>query len=89
MITVTEYAKEELKTRLRTKTDDPNIGLRLATGTPGKLKLVQDWQQEGDQVVTHEGANVLLVDEKISDLLDGATIDYRETESGKRLVICQ
>jgi len=61
----------------------------LATSSPGKYELVQDWQQEGDRIITHEGANVLLVDENISGLLDGAIIEFCETEAGKRLVICQ
>jgi Fe-S cluster assembly iron-binding protein IscA len=89
MIAVTERAKEELKNRLSRGIDEPGLGVRLSSGTPGKFELVADQPRDEDQVVQHGGLNVLLVEREISDMLDGATLDYREADAGLRFVICE
>jgi len=67
--------------------DDPEIGLRLVVSEPQAFSLLLDKEQEGDQVVEHEGAKVLLVGQELSQALEGVTVDCQETTEGTRLTI--
>ncbi len=87
MLTVTNGAKQLLLEALLANTDDPEVGLRLALGPGGQLALVLDKEAEGDQVVEHEGSKVLLVGAELAFVVDGVTIDVRDTEDGPRLVV--
>ncbi len=89
MITVTERAKEELKRVWSANVSDPEVGFRLTPVEIGQYNLVPDREKEGDHVVEHEGAKVLLVDEKLTRILEGVTVDYRETASGPCLVVSE
>jgi len=84
---VTNGAKQLLLEALLANTDDPEVGLRLALGPGGQLALVLDKEAEGDQVVEHEGSKVLLVGAELAFVVDGVTIDVRDTEDGPRLVV--
>ena len=88
MITVTDGAKEELQ-RALTAADpsEAEIGLRLFISAPNQLDLKLDEEREGDHVVAHEGSKVLLLGQDISSLLDGVTIDWRDTPAGRGLVL--
>lgn len=87
MLTVTNEAKQLLLEALLANTDDPEIGLRLALGPGGQLALVLDKEAEGDQVVEHKGSKVLLVGAELAFVVDGVTIDVRDTEDGPRLIV--
>ena len=87
MLTVTESAKELLKDKLVAHTDDPEIGLRLELEPPGQLGIVLDREAEGDQVVEHEGAKVLLVASELAPAVDGITLDVQDTADGPQLVV--
>lgn len=87
MLTVTNGAKQLLLEALLANTDDPEVGLRLALGPGGQLALVLDKEAEGDQVVEHEGSKVLLVGAELAFVVDGVTIDVRDTEDGPRLIV--
>ena len=88
MVTVTESAKEELKNTLsEADISEPNMGLRLAQTAPEEFGLMLDEEQEGDQVVEHEGSKVLLVGADLMELLEGFTIDCQNTPEGQRLTI--
>ena len=87
MLTVTESAKEQLKETLLANTDDPEIGLRLTLEPGGQFGLVLGREQEGDQVVEHEGAKVLLVATELAPAVDGITLDVQETADGPKLVV--
>jgi len=87
LLTVTNGAKQLLLEALLANTDDPEVGLRLALGPGGQLALVLDKEAEGDQVVEHEGSKVLLVGAELAFVVDGVTIDVRDTEDGPRLVV--
>lgn len=92
MLTVTESAKQLLKETLQAHTDDPEIGLRLSPrepGEPGQLGIVLDREAEGDQVVEHEGAKVLLVASELAPAVDGVTLDIQETTDGPKLAVSQ
>ena len=87
MITVTERAKERLKTLLESDVDDSSIGLRLETTPSGEFGVFPDRAHADDQVVVHEGAIVLLVDQEAADTIGEATIDYEESQRGAQFVI--
>jgi Fe-S cluster assembly iron-binding protein IscA len=89
MITVTESAKQLLKETLTAHSDDPEIGLRLSLKPPGQLGIVLDREVEGDHVVEHEGAKVLLVASDLTLVVQGVTLDVQDTEDGPNLVILQ
>lgn len=89
MLTVTDSAKQLLKETLSAHTDDPEIGLRLELKPPGQLGIVLDREAEGDQVVEHEGAKVLLVGHELTSLLHEVTIDVQATPDGPKLVVSQ
>jgi len=87
VVTVTERAKEKLKELLATETEDPSVGLRLETTSPGQLGIFPDRVRTDDQVVEHQGAAVLLVGQETAETVGETTIDYDESETGSRLVI--
>jgi len=89
VITVTERAKEELKRVWSANVGAPEVGFRLTPVAVGEYHLVPDREREGDHVVEHEGAKILLVDEKLTGILEGVTVDYCETDAGPRLAICE
>ena len=88
MVVVTEGAKQQLGTMLAdANVDDPEVGLRLVLSAAGEFNLALDKEAEGDQVVEHESAKVLLVSKELSGVLEEVTIDSQETPEGKRLVV--
>ena len=86
MLTVTERAKQQLKQILSNSVGEPDVALRMSPSGPGEFGLALDKEKEGDQVVEHEGSRVLLVGSEVADLLEGWTIDCRETAEGPLLV---
>ena len=86
MITVTERAKEALKTILFTAGADPDKGLRLLPTEDG-VALALDSKLTGDEVVEYEGYKVLLIGIEYFRIFDGATVDCRDTEEGPVLLV--
>ncbi len=89
MVEVTERAREELKKALDAQSDQPGNGLRLALVGPDEFGLGVDEEKEGDHVVQHEGAKVLIVENALAEKLDGITIDVHDSEAGPRLVMAR
>lgn len=87
MLTVTESAKQLLKETLLAHSDDPEAGLRLSITPPGQFGIVLDSEAEGDQVVEHEGAKVLLVAPELAPVVEGITLDVQDTADGPKLVV--
>lgn len=87
MLTVTESARQILKETLQEHSDDPETGIRLSVQEGGQFGIALDSESEGDQVVEHEGAKVLLVASALSNVLEGRTMDVHETEEGPKLYI--
>ena len=93
MITVTEKAAEELEALLeKAKIADPqnafdDVMLRLFTTDDGKLAIAPDTPLDGDQVIEHQGTNVLLVGWELSEAVDGLLIDCVDTDAGRKLRI--
>jgi Fe-S cluster assembly iron-binding protein IscA len=91
MVMVTERAKTYLKESVLSKiqTQTPGASARLAQTAAGELSVFPDRGMEGDQVVEHEGATVLLIDGDLSGRLAGATIDCVDSPMGSLLRIRQ
>ena len=93
MITVTEKAAEELEALLeKAKIADPqnafdDVMLRLFTTDDGKLAIAPDTPLDGDQIIEHQGTNVLLVGWELSETVENLLIDCVETEQGRKLRI--
>lgn len=51
------------------------------------LSLQLDDEKPGDATFNHEGRTVLVVDEDISKILDGKTLDLEESEEGPKLTL--
>jgi hypothetical protein len=49
--------------------------------------IVLDREAEGDQVVEHEGAKVLLVASELAPVVEVVTLDVQDTTEGSKLVI--
>jgi FKBP-type peptidyl-prolyl cis-trans isomerase 2 len=81
MLTVTENAEEKLKEHLQTKTDDPEIAIRLVAShsKSARLSLVLDKEQKGDKV--------LLISPDLASELKDLVIDYQETPQGSAFTI--
>lgn len=90
MVHVTERAKEDIRRALTAEgVNDPEIGLRISRLESGDYTLTPDSEKEGDLVVEHEGAKVMLLDKGVSEALDGMTIDRDESVETPRLVILE
>jgi hypothetical protein len=87
MISVTEYAKQVLKSILIDIEADPDEGLRLLPSPKGEFVLARDIPMSGDQVVKYEGLKVLLIGVEYYNFLDGKTVDCEETEDGEVLLV--
>jgi Fe-S cluster assembly iron-binding protein IscA len=86
MLTVTERAAQELKGILEAHAVEPEQVLRLVRETQG-FSLRLDKEGAGDEVVESEGATILLIDEQLSPIVDGAVVDCIDTPEGPRLTI--
>jgi Fe-S cluster assembly iron-binding protein IscA len=89
MVEVTERAREELKKALdaQSQSEIADAGLRLALVGPDEFGLGVDTEKQGDEVVEHAGAKVLMIEGPLAEQLSGVTIDVHETEMGPRLVM--
>lgn len=89
MIGVTERAKEELKTVLNKSVDHPDACLRLRVKEDGELGLGIDIKMEGDQVVEHEGAPLLVAEQDLAESLGHMAIDVDESGEKLQLIIIE
>jgi len=87
VISVTEHAKQVLKSILIDMEADPDEGLRLLPSPKGEFVLALDSPLSGDQVVEYEGLKVLLIGVEYYKFLNGKTVDYEETEDGEVLLV--
>lgn len=80
MISVTEHAKQVLKTILIAAEAAPDEGLRLLPGPEGEFMLTLGTELHGDLVVEYESFKVLLVGLEYLRMLDGITLDCRDAD---------
>ncbi|MFQ6116734.1 MAG: hypothetical protein ACE5LQ_00550, partial [Candidatus Bipolaricaulia bacterium] len=81
MLTVTDDARKALKNVLDNAEAQPGQSLRLME-EQGKYRLTLDTKREGDQVVEHEEATVLLVGTEIKAQLESTVLDLQDTPQG-------
>ena len=84
MISVTEKARDRMKTILDSTVNNPLVGLRLEVNDSEEYVLGTDVEKPGDEVVKHEGSKILFIGKDKVDSFDGYTIDF---ESKKKFVI--
>ena len=89
MIKVTERAKRELHRILDSHVDNWDASLRLVDKDENKLGLGIDIEMPGDQVVEHEGKQILLVGQELSKRLDGIAIDVEVADEGIQLIVVE
>ena len=84
MFTVTTPALDRLSHRLAHKKAADDVALRF-TRREGGWKLDPDRARPGDVTFAHDGRNVLLLDEAVSQGMTDLTLDVRTTDAGPRL----
>lgn len=89
MVTVTALAAEKLKEGLQAATTDSEVCIRLAisSSVPNRIEMVLDKAKEEDQIVENEGAQLILLDPDIAQLLEGMVIDYEESPQGSKFTL--
>ncbi len=88
MVKVTERALDMLaEIKASVNIGDLDIGLRLEPATSGGLGLLLDHERAGDQIVEYAGEKVLLVNDRLSEVLTGAEIDCEPVGKEMQLVI--
>jgi Fe-S cluster assembly iron-binding protein IscA len=94
MLHVTREAKQRLRYLLtQTVSNDhtlPDVGLRLVPKSDpasggAEIGLVVDEARDRDHVVQHEERKLLLLDPLIAQVLDGFTLDVKQTSRGMKL----
>ncbi|HKO23592.1 MAG TPA: hypothetical protein VJY65_02500 [Chloroflexota bacterium] len=83
MIMVTQAAKEMFQT---VEQPEGQV-LRLDVVGPQELGLTLGEPQPSDQVVEHDGREVIRIAEELSQAADGATLDWVDTPQGPTLII--
>jgi hypothetical protein len=84
MLNVTKSALDRLSDRLARRAAAEAVALRF-TRHDGRWKLGQDMERPGDVKFTHQGRNVLLLDESAASAMANMTLDVRDTGAGPRL----
>lgn len=84
MLSVTDTAAA----RLHQMADAGPEGKTLRLANEGeRLEFQWDEQKPGDKTVAHEGTTVLVYNEQIAGLLQGRTMDVKQTEKGPALTL--
>jgi len=84
MLNVTKPALDRLIDRLTRRKAEDDVALRF-TRRDGGWKLDPDRQRPGDITFTHDGRNVLLLDETAAEAMTNMTLDVRDTGAGPKL----
>jgi len=87
VVTVTENAKRVLKAILIARRPGLDEGLRLLPDPTGNFVVILDTELSGDLVIDYEGYKVLLIGIEYLRILDGETVDCRDTEDGAILFV--
>ena len=90
MLTVTDVAKEKLKSSLLRMKKDSKTTIRLIPSTkdPGKWKMIWDREKAEDQVVeSDDGIKILLIGADLDTAMKGMVVDFRTTPEGTGFAI--
>jgi hypothetical protein len=88
MLTVTPAARQCLLSRLGHKKAADDVAMRF-TRREGGWRLKLDRAGPDDTAFTHEGRNVLLLDDAVSKAMANMKLDVRTTKGGSRLRLCR
>jgi Fe-S cluster assembly iron-binding protein IscA len=92
MLSATSSAKEKLREDLYEARQNEETLLRItpSSNAPQELGFLLDVEKEGDQVITdNDGEKLLLIGEEIAHILSGSVLDYGDTGEGLRFSITQ
>ena len=84
---VTDQASAHLKTLLENTEHEGDQVIRLAADEQGNMTLLLDVERTGDQIVEHQGEKVMVIEAPVSEGLNGAALDLKETPMGQSLTI--
>lgn len=87
MLTVTDDALTHLASMLDNVEGAPDDAAIRLIAQPQGLGLAVDTPRDEDKTIEQDGKPVLLLDEQISTMLDGRTLDLQQTEQGAALSI--
>ena len=91
MINVTDNAVRQLRSLLENRDDAQEKGLRVQIAKGGcsglQYEMSLDARREDDEIVARDGVE-FFIDKESAQLLDGATLDYRDglTSAGFQIV---
>ena len=75
MITVTERAADGLQELLALNNASPGEGVKLVPSGTGQVGMTIGVPSEDDEVIRQEGEPLLIVDNRLTGVLDGAEIE--------------
>ncbi len=84
MLTVTPMALERLSQKLARTGAAEDVALRFKR-SKGRWQLREDRARPEDATFAHQGRNVLLLDQAVSEAMSRMALDVRQTEAGPRL----
>jgi hypothetical protein len=88
MFVMTEPAGEYLCAVLDRANAPEEAAIRLAVEGDAIVPKL-DKPRPGDAMYDHDGRKVLIMDERVSQLLDGSTLELQPTADGEKLVLSQ
>jgi Fe-S cluster assembly iron-binding protein IscA len=86
MLSITEAAGTHLVGLLDSSEAPDGAAARFVADAQG-LSLKLDQPREGDEKVEHDGRTVLLMDDRVSQLLSNMTLDIEKTDEGQALTL--
>jgi Fe-S cluster assembly iron-binding protein IscA len=86
MLTMTDAAGAHLIDLLGEAEAPEDVAIRFVVESE-ELTLRLDKEQPGDEALSHEGKTVLLIDEGVSEMLTGKTLDVESSEEGLKLTL--
>jgi Fe-S cluster assembly iron-binding protein IscA len=85
MIRITDSAKSRLKRIYFDQVKKAGLILRLALNRGGQLGLLAGKEQISDEVHWEGGKKILLIAQQLAAILNGCTLDIRDTKEGRVL----
>jgi len=85
MIRITGSAKSRLKRINFNRVKKAGLILRLALNRGGQLGLLAGKEQISDEVHWERGKKILLIAQQLAAILNGCTLDIRDTKEGRVL----
>ena len=85
MIRITDGAKSRLKRIWFNRIRKPGFILRLAVNRGGQIGLIAGEERISDEVYEYRGKKMLLIDKELAAIVDGTTLDIRNTREGRVL----